>query len=138
MCIPHQPVSDRLSVDATSSSSRLEKVRAARRIVKKYRRRQERQEMNKLRRLLPQGDKLRRRQVIDETISLIVALEQQLLAKMERQGRVPALLAAEGLQHHNLSLQKLRYAMAHLVPVASEGELVQPNSCHQEQVNYCV
>ena len=93
-----------------------EKVRAARKIVKKYRKREEKREMEKLRKLLPRGNQLKSKQVIDETISLIVALEQKLLEKISKQGHVPHILSRTGLQHNDVSLDKLREAMAHIIP----------------------
>ncbi len=94
--------------------------RAARRIVRKYRRREERKEIEKLRRLLPAGaSQLRRQEVIDHTIELIVSLEQQLLAKILADGRVPGLLAHTGLaalQQDQLSLESLRTAMSPISP----------------------
>ena len=80
--------------------------------------------MNKLRKLVPRGENLKNREVIDETISLIVALEQQLLAKIERQGRVPSLLSDTGLRENNLSLDKLREAMAHLLPARRSSQII--------------
>lgn len=72
--------------------------------------------MKKLRQLLPRGEKLRNQEVIDQTISLIVSLEQKLLEKISRQGKVPSVLSNTGLQENNLSLDKLREAMALIMP----------------------
>ncbi len=96
--------------------TRVEKVRAARKIVRKYRKREERREMRKLRKLLPRGEKLKKQEVIDETISLIVALEKKLLEKIHLQGMVPPVLSHTGLQGDNISLDKLREAMAMIIP----------------------
>ena len=96
--------------------TRVEKVRAARKIVRKYRKREERREMRKLRKLLPRGEKLKNQEVIDETISLIVALEKKLLEKIHLQGMVPPVLSHTGLQGDNISLDKLREAMAMIIP----------------------
>ena len=108
-------------VDLLTRSHSEDKTRAARKIVRKYRRRQERRQLNRLRRLLPDSHRPQRRrmagrEVIDETISLIVSLEQQLLAKICRQGAVPDLLVHTGLTNTNLSLTKLRQAMAQVIP----------------------
>ena len=96
-------------------------MRAARKIVRKYRRREERKEIEKLRRLLPAAGagQLKRQEVIDQTIDLIVSLEQQLLAKILAEGRVPGLLAHTGLAAANqgqLSLESLRTAMSTIIP----------------------
>ncbi len=93
-------------------------VRAARKIVRKYRRREERKEIDKLRRLLPApgASQLRRQEVIDHTIELIVNLEQQLMAKIVSEGRVPGLLAGTGLAPGQLSLESLRLAMSTIIP----------------------
>ena len=96
--------------------ARFEKVRAARKIVKKYKRREEKREIQKLRKLLPHGDRLKNREVIDETVNLIVDLEQKLLRKMSSQGWIPSILSNTGLQQSQLSLDSLREAMALVVP----------------------
>ena len=93
-----------------------DKVRAARKILRKYRKREERRELMKLRKLIPRKGKLRNQDVIDETISLIVSLEQQLLEKIWREGRVPPCLQSTGLRHHQVSPSSLREAMALLMP----------------------
>jgi hypothetical protein len=96
-------------------------MRAARKIVRKYRRREERKEIEKLRRLLPTAgaNQLKRQEVIDHTIDLIVSLEQQLLAKIRAEGRLPSLLAHTGLavsEREEVSLESLRTAMSTLLP----------------------
>jgi hypothetical protein len=110
-------VSEPLVVEVRSGSA----LRAARKIVRKYRRREERKEIEKLRRLLPAAgaSQLKRQEVIDHTIDLIVSLEQQLLAKIRAEGRLPSLLAHTGLavsQREEVSLESLRTAMSTLLP----------------------
>jgi len=102
--------------------------RAARKIVRKYRRREERKEIEKLRRLLPASgaNQLRRQEVIDHTIDLIVSLERQLLAKIQAEGRVPGLLANTGLAAAapgQLSLESLRMAMSTIIPPRRHQQL---------------
>jgi len=103
-----------------------DKQRAARRIVKKYRKREEKKQFEKLRFLIKQEKqlpevetKMGKQQVIDETIGLIVSLEQQLMTKIMREGAVPpALIPVLGTHHPGggLSLDCLRQAMAMLMP----------------------
>ena len=95
------------------------KIRAARKIVKKYRKHEEKRELEKLRQLLPaqkNSPKLKKKQVIDETISLIMDLEKQLMAKIQRQGSVPSQLSHTGLQPQNINLDSLRTAMSFVLP----------------------
>jgi len=104
-----------------------DKQRAARRIVKKYRKREEKKQFEKLRFLIKQEKqlppdvetKMGKQQVIDETIGLIVSLEQQLMTKIMREGAVPpALIPVLGTHHPGggVSLDCLRQAMAMLMP----------------------
>ena len=132
MCRPVRRVPlDEHTTNTTNSSN---KIRAARKIVKKYRKREEKRELEKLRQLLPTspsqttsktggpvaaGKKLRKKEVIDETISLIVSLEKQLMEKILRQGQVPTQLSHTGLHTNNLSLDALRSAMACVMPSRS-------------------
>ena len=111
-----RPVSAPKELVRPEDFSPSDKVRAARRIVRKYRKREEREEMKKLRRMIPRPGKLRKKEVINETISLILALEQQLMLKIGRQGKVPAPLSNTGLSHANLDIHALRAAMAQLIP----------------------
>ena len=94
-----------------------DKVRAARRIVRKYRKLEEREEMKKLRKMIPRPGKLKKRDVINETISLILALEHQLIQKIGKQGKLPHPLSNTGLSHNNINTDALRQAMAQLIPV---------------------
>ena len=87
-----RPVFEPLVVEARRGEDRCRKaMRAARKIVRKYRRREERKEIEKLRRLLPAAGagQLKRQEVIDQTIDLIVSLEQQLLATIREQNGYP-------------------------------------------------
>ena len=102
-----------------SSPPSQDKIRAARKIVKKYRKHEEKRELEKLRQLLPpakNGGKLRKKEVIDETITMIMELEKQLMAKIMRQGSVPSQLVHTGLQPSSLNLDSLRTAMAMVMP----------------------
>ncbi len=102
-----------------SSPPSQDKIRAARKIVKKYRKHEEKRELEKLRQLLPpakNGGKLRKKEVIDETITMIMELEKQLMAKIMRQGSVPSQLVHTGLQPNSLNLDSLRTAMAMVMP----------------------
>ncbi len=106
------------TLDSYSSPCK-DKIRAARKIVKKYRKHEEKRELEKLRQLLPpakNGGKLRKKQVIDETITMIMDLEKQLMAKIMRKGSVPNQLVHTGLQPNSLNLDSLRTAMAMVMP----------------------
>ena len=68
-------------------------VKAARGVVKKYKRQEVRREMARLRKLLPQGGRASTGQeVLQQTIALIHRLEQELLARVAGGWVPPALL----------------------------------------------
>ena len=87
-------------------------LKKARRVVKKYRKMTLKKEMNRLRQILPKGEKLNQHEVLDQTILLIQQLEMKLLTRIKQAG-VPSRIAtvmdnswAQSLE--NLDLDVLR------------------------------
>ena len=68
------------------------RVRKARKVVKKYRKMSLKKEMKRLRRLIPGGESLQQTEVLDQTILMIQELEMKLLARIHQTG-IPARLA---------------------------------------------
>jgi hypothetical protein len=87
-------------------------LKKARRVVKKYRKMTLKKEMNRLRQLLPKGEKLKQQEVLDQTILLIQQLEMKLLTRLKQAG-VPQRIATVmdnscGQSLENLDLNSLR------------------------------
>ena len=74
-------------------------VRKARRVVKKYRKMSLKKEMQRLRQMLPNGEKLKQTEVLEETILLIQQLEKKLLRKIQETG-IPTQLQPVIKQRH--------------------------------------
>ena len=88
----------------------------ARRVVKKYRKMTIKKEMNRLRQLLPKGEKLKQHEVLDQTILLIQQLEIKLLTKIKQAG-VPSRIAMmmEGHSDQNLDVEMLRSVVGQMM-----------------------
>ena len=78
----------------------------ARRVVKKYRKMTLKKEMNRLKQLLPKGEKLKQHEVLDQTILLIHQLEMKLLTRIKQAG-VPSRIATVMDNSCGQSLEKL-------------------------------
>ena len=90
----------------------LNSVKKARRVVKKYKKMTLKKEMNRLRQLLPKGDKLKQHEVLDQTILLIEQLEMKLLTRIKQAGVPPRIATVMdnscGQSLENLDLDVLR------------------------------
>ena len=81
-------------------------------MVKKYKKMSLKKEMNRLRQLMPKGEKLKQHEVLDQTILLIQQLEMKLLTRIKQAG-VPSRIATVmdndcGQSLENLNLESLR------------------------------
>ena len=81
-------------------------------MVKKYRKMTLKREMNRLRQLLPKGEKLKQHEVLDQTILLIQQLEMKLLTRIKQAGTPPRIATVMnnscGHNLENLDLDSLR------------------------------
>ena len=83
------------------------KRKSARVILKKYKRMRMREQMMKLREILPERDKAEESAILEETVSYIKTLEKQLQGKIQSMGNIP-----EALKNHlNTSIAELNINM---------------------------
>ena len=88
----------------------------ARRVVKKYRKMTLRKEMNRLRQILPKGEKLKQHEVLDQTILLIQQLEMKLLTRIKKAGVPPRIaLMMEGHSDQSLDMDMLRSVVGQMM-----------------------
>ena len=91
-------------------------LKKARRVVKKYRKMTLKREMNRLRQLLPKGEKLKQHEVLDQTILVIQQLEVKLLTRV-KQGRVPSrlIMMMERNSDQSLDVDMLRSVVGQMM-----------------------
>ena len=88
-------------------------LKKARKVVRKYKKISLKKEMNRLRQLLPQGEALKKHEVLDQTILLIQQLEMKLLTRIQQSKEVPSSIAmmmdptcAQSLQNMDLNMMR--------------------------------
>ena len=91
-------------------------LKKARRVVKKYKKMSLKKEMNRLRQIIPDGERLKQHEVLDQTILLIQQLEMKLLTRIKQAGVPPKIaMMMERNSEQSLDVDMLRSAVGQMM-----------------------